>query len=272
LAILAFLAILATCLLTQSLPRLYRYQQLWFFVHSSSNPANLNGYQYANGEPITKTDLGGYLTIIVPGTHWSTSDWNENSQFYKQVSGSFGEKAVIFAWNGSIRGGQRAHAADNLAKLINGHKFAPGEKLNIVAHSHGGNVVFMASHHVNHKIDNLVTLGTPDRDDSMPDMDNISMLLDVWSPNDWVATWGRMSLWNGATHAMPATAVEIASEASGHSDLWRNPDVWTNHVQSHINSGNGGGSGWGSPSSNSGGSGQSSTCKTKFADGPWHGC
>lgn len=239
-----------------------------------SNPANLNGYQYANGEPITKTDLGGYLTIIVPGTHWSTSDWNENSQFYKQVSGSFGEKAMIFAWNGSIRGGQRAHAADNLAKLINSYKFAPGEKLNIVAHSHGGNVAFMASHHVNHKIDNLVALGTPDRDDSMPDMDNIFMLLDVWSPNDWVQTLGRMSPWNGATHAIPATAVEIATEASGHSDLYRNPDVWTNHVQAHISSGAGGGSGWGSPGSgsNSGGSGQGTTCKTKFASGPWHGC
>jgi hypothetical protein len=36
--------------------------------------------------------------------------------------------------------------------MINSHRFAPGEKLTIVTHSHGGNVAFMASHHVNHKI------------------------------------------------------------------------------------------------------------------------
>ena len=91
------------------------------------NPQNLNGYQYANNDPLGKTDLGGYLTIIVPGTNWSAKKWNENSHFYKQVSSTFGEKPMIFNWNGSLRGGQRAKAAGELASKINGYKFAPGK-------------------------------------------------------------------------------------------------------------------------------------------------
>lgn len=56
----------------------------------------------------------------------------------------------------------RAAAAKQLETLIHDHKFADGEKLNIVAHSHGGNVVAEATQEgIGHNIDHVVTLGTP---------------------------------------------------------------------------------------------------------------
>ncbi len=247
-----------------------------FFRKIMSNPQNLSGYQYANDEPLSKTDLGGFLTIIVPGTHWSKSDWNSSSAFYKQVGKTTGESPVILQWSGKLSGAARTQGAAQLAKLINGHTFSKGEKLTIVAHSHGSNVAFMASHNVNHKIDNLVTLGAPVRDDSMPDMNNISDLLNIWTPNDDVSFLGELSLWNGATHHLPGTDEE-APEASGHSDLWQNPNVWTNHVAPHLSTGGGVASGGGGGAAGRGSSpinpaNQTSNCKTKMSNGPWHGC
>lgn len=49
-----------------------------------------------------------------------------------------------------------------LREMSAGHSFAASDKLNILAHSHGGNVALAASHlGVAHKIDNLVTLNKP---------------------------------------------------------------------------------------------------------------
>jgi hypothetical protein len=46
--------------------------------------------------------------------------------------------------------------------MIAEHRFSAGDKLNILAHSHGGNVALAASHRgVAHKIDNLITLNKP---------------------------------------------------------------------------------------------------------------
>ena len=53
-------------------------------------------------------------------------------------------------------------AAKGLADFIRSYKFAPGEGLDIIAHSHGGNVAIAAINMgLGHKVDNLVTLGTP---------------------------------------------------------------------------------------------------------------
>ena len=49
-----------------------------------ANPQNLNAYQYGHNNPIIKSDLGGYLTIIVPGTWNNHSEW-ANSGFRAQV-------------------------------------------------------------------------------------------------------------------------------------------------------------------------------------------
>jgi hypothetical protein len=45
-----------------------------------------------------------------------------------------------------------------LADFINSHQLNPGDKLNVIAHSHGGNVVKIASYFVTHPINNLIKL------------------------------------------------------------------------------------------------------------------
>ena len=67
----------------------------------------------------------------------------------------------------------------------NVYRFKPGERLNIVAFSDGGNVVKVASRGINRRIDHLVTLGTPQNFD-LPGIDtsavdnycNVSSLAD----------------------------------------------------------------------------------------------
>jgi pimeloyl-ACP methyl ester carboxylesterase len=70
----------------------------------------------------------------------------------------------VFRWSGENTDEARQQAAQELAEFINNYQFAEGETLNIVAHSHGGNVAFLASQQVNRQINNLVTLGTPIRE------------------------------------------------------------------------------------------------------------
>lgn len=49
-----------------------------------------------------------------------------------------------------------------LREMIAEHNFAANGKLNLLAHSHGGNVALAASQRgVTHKIDNLITLNKP---------------------------------------------------------------------------------------------------------------
>jgi filamentous hemagglutinin len=67
-----------------------------------------------------------------------------------------------FGWSGSDNHDSRKEAARALAQFIKHYKFAPGEQLNIIAHSHGGNMVLWAINQgLGRKVDNLVTLGTP---------------------------------------------------------------------------------------------------------------
>lgn len=76
------------------------------------------------------------------------------------------------------------------------HTFAPGEKLNIITHSRGGDVALQASSYVNHKIDNLITLNVPvyytqdwDGEGNFISINtsNIGYWLDVTTAQDWVA-------------------------------------------------------------------------------------
>jgi hypothetical protein len=132
----------------------------------------------------------------------------------------------------------RSAGAQLLNEIIKNHTFKPGERLNIVAHSHGGNVVFEASRTTSHKIDNVVTLGTPIRSDYQPNMQNILNLVNVYSSNDEVQTAGSGMSVFAAGRRLPEDegAVNVsAPEASSHSDLWQNPDVWQKDVVPNLN-------------------------------------
>jgi pimeloyl-ACP methyl ester carboxylesterase len=61
--------------------------------------------------------------------------------------------------------------------MIDNHDFAGGDQLNIVGHSHGGNIGILVIQMTNRKIDNLVTLGTPMRSDYQPNSETIAKCL-----------------------------------------------------------------------------------------------
>jgi hypothetical protein len=108
------------------------------------------------------------LTILIPGTKWKGSGgWGLDNPLFRYGNGPLsqnGEHACtrLLEWSGGNNDRDRFEAADILREMIAGHNFAANGKLNILAHSHGGNVALAASHRdVTHKIDNLITLNKP---------------------------------------------------------------------------------------------------------------
>ncbi len=154
------------------------------------DPHNWNGYAYAHNNPLSKLDPDGFLTIIIPGTFNNYNDWN-TSEFKKWVSKTFGENAIVFKWSGEDNRAARSQAAKALNAYIDRYmKDHPGEKINLVAHSHGGNVVFEASKTTKHRFGTVVTLGTPILGNYQPNHQMISSHLNVYSTHDMVQVNG----------------------------------------------------------------------------------
>jgi RHS repeat-associated protein len=155
-----------------------------------SNPQSLNSYSYTWNNPVNAFDPDGRLTIIVPGT-WYGSDWSTTNTLFVNSMKSFNEIPIVMneqkMWSGGNVTRDRDFASSYLASMINMHKFKDGEKLNIVAHSHGGNVAKQAISKMNSsiKVDNFVTLGTPVRDDYKTDMSKVNNVVEVYSYFDW---------------------------------------------------------------------------------------
>ncbi len=109
------------------------------------------------------------MTILIPGTDWQRhGGWGQENALFSYADtalrGSCVEDCTQFlAWEPS--GNNHAHrvaAAERMREMIAAHRFAAGEKLNIIAHSHGGNVALAASHlGLAHSIDTLITLNKP---------------------------------------------------------------------------------------------------------------
>ncbi|MBI5085835.1 MAG: RHS repeat-associated core domain-containing protein [Acidobacteria bacterium] len=206
------------------------------FTAILSNPQNWNQYAYAHNNPLSKTDPDGHLTIIVPGTWNKHSEW-EDSEFRKRVEKSFGEKAIVLPNSGMKNDkAARSAAAKMIVELVKQHTFADGEKLNIIAHSHGGNAVFEATKGgLDHKIDNLVTLGTPIRGDYRPDCTKIGGFLNSFSRNDQVQTSGGGIYGLGDADRqirMPQVEnLDATGTATSPGDLWERLATWDKVVE-----------------------------------------
>jgi RHS repeat-associated protein len=163
---------------------------------STDDPQSWNLYSYVRNNPLNRTDPNGHLTVIIPGTGASSNDWNMNMQLVNEAKANFHDSDVrILSWSGQLGGAQLEAGAQNLAAMVNAHPFAPGEQLNVIGHSRGGDVALEATQHLNHKIDNLVTLATPvyqTNDDGsgnafLIDMSLIGTWINVTTAQDWVA-------------------------------------------------------------------------------------
>ncbi|UFH60180.1 hypothetical protein LN246_04860 [Sulfurovum mangrovi] len=167
------------------------------------NSNNLKLYSYTYNNPINAIDPDGALTIFVHGTFSSPKD--ADPDFIKAVGKTFNEKVYQFNWGGDngmagSKGAEnnsnaRTNAAFRLAKFVENYDFKDGEKLNIVMHSHGGNVGkdFTQFYEGKKKIDNFIMMGTPQRDDYFLDKDQFedgANILNVYDSSDMVQLGG----------------------------------------------------------------------------------
>ncbi len=151
--------------------------------------------------------IGDNLTIFVHGTYSSPKDANKD--FIEAVGKTYDEKVYQFDWSekGGISGGNsadnkresRENAAFRLTEIVENHKFKKDEKLNIVGHSHGGNVIkdFTHFYNGNKKIDNVTFMGTPVRHDHQIDyskFEDNAKILNVYDSSDIVQKLGGIDI------------------------------------------------------------------------------
>jgi RHS repeat-associated protein len=201
-------------------------------------PQSWNLYSYVRNNPLNRIDPDGHLTIIVPGTGWKPDDWNYNMKLISEAKEEFHDNDVyILPWSGSLSQTAIGDGAKMLQDVVNSHTFASGEKLNIIGHSRGGDVAIAASAEpLGHKIDNLVTLDTPNYGFMLtPGLDNIVKWLNVMVLGDWVAPFvsrENPSQFSGAIN------LQIQGNSSqhiqDHSAVWSDAAIraqWWRRVQ-----------------------------------------
>ena len=131
-----------------------------------ANPQSWNRYAYTLNNPMKHVDPDGRLTILVHGT-WASSNptFQPGGKFFLNVKGMVHDRTMAsLKWSGGNTTWDRRAGAEALASYIRSYKFAPGEQLNLVAHSHGGNLSIQAINMgLGRKVDNLMLLGTPSR-------------------------------------------------------------------------------------------------------------
>jgi hypothetical protein len=114
-----------------------------------------------------------------------------------------------------------------LADMVSQHTFAPGEQLNVIAHSRGGDVALDATASLTRPIDNLITLATPYRNDS-PNMANIKNWINVTTQQNWVQLinsnmTASPRLYDGAHN----TTLDAAGygHRTAHSAIWQDDSL-----------------------------------------------
>jgi RHS repeat-associated protein len=212
----------------------------WSDRDSIGENGGINLYRFVGNNPVNFVDPFGLLTLLVPGTQFthSSSPYFEPS-FVAAVGKTFGETPQVWNWSGEDNDSARRVAGMQLAQYLRNYKKVhPCEQIIVVAHSHGGNVAFLASRLAS--IDEIVTLGTPIRE-YQPNFNNIGDLINVYSTSDSVQSHGggEHNVWvegqgeyGSANRTLPENDqvenVQVQTESSGtsaHSEL-HTPGVW----------------------------------------------
>jgi RHS repeat-associated protein len=213
----------------------------WLNRDRIGETAGTNLYAYVSNDVGNAVDPDGLLTLLIHGTYSSPQTFSTG--FRAAAGSTFGETPVAWQWSGGNSDLDRHAAGLKLARYIKAYQREhPCEPINIVAHSHGGNVAYIASRWA--QIDTLVTLGTP-FGAYMPVLDNIGQLINVYSGRDYVQVNGGNAYSIGgqefgtAGRTAPAersvTNVQVTTKTWGipaHSELL-SPAVWNQVFPEH---------------------------------------
>jgi len=133
-----------------------------------------------------------------------------------------------------------------LQALLAAHMFSPGDKLHILAHSHGGNVALAASRlGIAHRIDMLITLNKPTLvGKAYQHGTNIEAFFNISARRDWTQWLGsnaklsrKWSIDSGATNLEVDTS---SSDLRPHGALiWddRIREIWRSWVVEQMKAG-----------------------------------
>lgn len=137
-----------------------------------------------------------HLVILVPGT-WSRNEiWHTHSgDFFKEVQRAAHDldmQVITYNWSGKLSHDARIQAARELVTLM--HSYPEDTQFTIIAHSHGGNVVYETSQQLYNQgyrnyIRALYTLATPCSElEVLPNMAVIEYVYHFFSYADLVQT------------------------------------------------------------------------------------
>ena len=210
------------------------------------------------GSQVARNAVENNLTMFITGTDPKQKNSSSKKDISKgekiTIEQTFDEKITDFEWTGGNTKEARTEAANNLNNFISDYEFKEGEKLNIIMFSHGGNngKEFTQLYMGSKKIDNLIFLGTPHRNDYQLDYSDLSPnanLINVYSPQDGVQTRGYF---DGSPYLgvfmMPKEELRtiagfnnieviqsiFTTPTSGHINL-KTPEVWNNYVLPNLN-------------------------------------
>jgi pimeloyl-ACP methyl ester carboxylesterase len=162
------------------------------------------------------------ITIIIHGT-WASDGtwWRPGGDFFEFARTDLNradlyDRSDLFMWSGKNRDSKRRQAALALDKWLRGH---PARKVNVFAHSHGGNVAMLATHQ-GIRIDRLVMLSPPVRPDYFASWGNVGQAFNIQASHDPVVAMARGGQW----FRLPQVS-EKELRAGGHSAS-HDPGVW----------------------------------------------
>lgn len=192
----------------------------------------------------------GTLTLLIPGTKWEGSGgWGCDNPLFAYGNGSLAQdcrhaSTQLLEWSGGNSDRSRLHAAQKLRETIAVHRFSTGDRLNVLAHSHGGNVALAASRlGLAHPIDNLVTLNKPTLlGVAYRPGKNIGNFLNISARGDWTQWLGSNAKlsrkWSIDSSALNLELNTTSSDLKPHGALiWddRIREIWWNWVLDRIN-------------------------------------